>query len=440
LLRLPKLSSGPVLPVALSYPLQKPLRTAVVMGMFSITVFSVIVLSGYTLQFDNYSSSFVEESEGEFELMLSSSRSRPLQLEGPVEEWGLNNSNIEQIDAIGRVYRAQAFLENDEETRSPYILRGVDQGFVDHGGISLYIWDEGLGDSSEEAWVSMYQRTDIVFVDASFGLESSLDGTSVGIFPAKVGENITIIDSKQPSHRRVVTVGGILEQSSYLFSAGVWMPSEPVIEQYDGDLTRVYVSVSPDSEASPSFDSEGVSYYEAAGKSKDEREAAAELSQHLSLDLEKEGIQVSLIAEEVALIQSLVLSILALFEGYLSIGLVIGIAGIGVVTYRSVSERRKHIGMLRAIGYTQGMVLRIHVIEVTWVALLGILNGIVVGLLFHIGLHSAVWEKEGASLVLPWTTAVVMFVGGWILVFLATLGPVRAASKIPPSEALRSSS
>lgn len=440
LLRLPKLSSGPVLPVALSYPLQKPLRTAVVMGMFSITVFSVVVLSGYTLQFDNYSSSFVEESEGEFELMLSSSRSRPLQLEGPMEEWGLENSNIEQIDAVGRVYRAQAFLENDEETRSPYILRGVDEGFVNHGGIPLHIWDDGLGDSSEEAWKSMHQRTDIVFVDASFGLESSLDGASIGIFPVKVGENITIIDSKQPSHRRVVTVGGILEQSSYLFSAGVWMPSEPVIEQYEGDLTRVYVSVSPGSTASSSFDGEGVSYYEAAGKSKGEREAASELSQQLSLDLEKEGIQVSLIAEEVALIQSLVLSILALFEGYLSIGLVIGIAGIGVVTYRSVSERRKHIGMLRAIGYTQGMVMRIHVVEVTWVSLLGILNGIIVGLLFHVGLHSAVWEKEGASLVLPWTTAVVMFLGGWILVFLATLVPVRAASKIPPSEALRSTS
>lgn len=440
MLRLPKLSSGPVLPVALSYPLQKPLRTAVVMGMFSITVFSVIVLSGYTLQFENYSSSFVEESEGEFELMLSSSRSRPLQLEGPVDEWGLNNSNIEQIDAVGRVYRAQAFLENEEETRSPYILRGVDEGFVNHGGISLHIWDDDLGDSSEEAWISMYQRTDVVFVDASFGLESSLDGTSIGIFPVKVGENITIIDSKQPSHRRIVTVGGILEQSSYLFSAGVWMPSEPVLEQYEGDLTRVYVSVSPDSQASSSFDSDGVSYYEAAGKSKEEREAAAELAQQMSLDLEKEGIQVSLIAEEVALIQSLVLSILALFEGYLSIGLVIGIAGIGVVTYRSVSERRKHIGMLRAIGYTKGMVMRIHVVEVTWVSLLGILNGIVVGLLFHVGLHSAVWEKEGASLVLPWMTAAVMFLGGWILVFLSTLVPVRAASKIPPSEALRSSS
>ena len=107
-LRLASFKSGAVVPVALSYPLHKPLRTAVVMGMFSITVFSVIVLSGYTLQFENYSSNFVEESEGEFELMLSSARSRPLQLESPVSEWDLQDTDVNQIDAVGRVYRAQA--------------------------------------------------------------------------------------------------------------------------------------------------------------------------------------------------------------------------------------------------------------------------------------------------------------------------------------------
>lgn len=438
-LRLASFRSGPVVPVALSYPLHKPLRTAVVMGMFSITVFSVIVLSGYTLQFENYSSSFVEESEGEFELMLAASRSRPLQLEGPLDEWGLENTNVENIDAVGRVYRAQAFIENQEEERSAYILRGVDGGFAEHGGLPLHIWDSSLGDSSEEAWTSMYARGDVVFVDASFGLESSLDGTSVGVFSVKVGENITIIDAQQPSHRREMIVGGILEQSSYLFSAGVWMPSESVTEQYDGSLTRVYVSVSEESVASETFDSSEVRYFSAAGKSASEREAATELAENLRLDLEKQGVDVSLIAEDVALIQSLVLSILALFEGYLAIGLVIGIAGIGVVTYRSVSERRKHIGMLRALGFTKGMVMRVHLIEIGWVSLLGILNGVIVALMFHTGLHSAIWEEEGAPLVLPWATVFWVLIGGAILVYLATLSPVRAASKIEPSEALRSS-
>jgi putative ABC transport system permease protein len=260
----------------------------------------------------------------------------------------------------------------------------------------------------------------------------------VGVFSVLVGENITIIDAQQPSHRREVMVGGILEQSSYLFSAGVWMPSESVVEQYDGSLTRVYVSVSEESLASSTFDTSEVRYFSAAGKSSQEREAATELAESLRLDLEKEGVAVSLIAEDVALIQALVLSILALFEGYLAIGLMIGIAGIGVVTYRSVSERRKHIGMLRALGFTRGMVMRVHLIEIGWISLLGILNGVAVALMFHIGLHSAVWEKEGAALVLPWSTAVSVIIGGGILVYLSTFLPVRAATQIQPSEALRS--
>ena len=439
LLRLAQFRSGPVVPVALSYPLHKPLRTAVVMGMFSITVFSVIVLSGYTLQFENYSSTFVEESEGEFELMLSAARTRPLQLDGPVSDWDLEHTDTSQIDAIGRVYRAQAFIENQDEERSPYILRGVDDQFANHGGLPLHIWDSSLGDSSEEAWAAMHERGDVVFVDASFGLESSIDGASVGVFAVKVGENMTIIDAQQPSHRREVMIGGILEQSSYLFSAGVWMPSDSVVEQYDGSLTRVYVSVSDQSVASNEFDTSEVRYFSAAGKSASVREASTELAEMLRMDLEKEGVEVSVIAEDVALIQSLVLSILALFEGYLAIGLIIGIAGIGVVTYRSVSERRRHIGMLRALGFTRGMVMRVHLIEVGWVSLLGILNGVIVALMFHVGLHSAIWEEEGAALVLPWGTVWLVLFGGAILVLLATISPVRAASRIEPSEALRSS-
>ena len=83
--------------------------------------------------------------------------------------------------------------------------------------------------------------------------------------------------------------------------------------------------------------------------------------------------------------------------------------------------------------------MRVHLIEIGWVSLLGILNGIVVALMFHVGLHSAIWEEEGAALVLPWSTVMWVLFGGAVLVYLATFSPVRAASKIEPSEALRSS-
>ena len=48
-------------------------------------------VGGYTEQFDNYSSSFVEETEGEFELMLTSSRSRPIELDSNPANWNASS-------------------------------------------------------------------------------------------------------------------------------------------------------------------------------------------------------------------------------------------------------------------------------------------------------------------------------------------------------------
>ena len=60
---------GPTVPVALAHPLASPVRTAVVMAMFSINgVFCGCVEWLHRTNSINYSSSFVEETEGEFEL------------------------------------------------------------------------------------------------------------------------------------------------------------------------------------------------------------------------------------------------------------------------------------------------------------------------------------------------------------------------------------
>ena len=54
--------------------------------------------------------------------------------------WELEHTETSQIDALGRVYRAQAFIEN--RTRSARLhSAGVDDGFVNHGGLPLHIWD-----------------------------------------------------------------------------------------------------------------------------------------------------------------------------------------------------------------------------------------------------------------------------------------------------------
>jgi putative ABC transport system permease protein len=428
---------GPVLPVALAHPLSTPVRTAVVMGMFSITVFSVIVLSGYTEQFDNYSSSFVEDTEGEFELMLTASRSRPLELSSDPLEWNLSTSLEDDIDAVGKVYRSEVFLEDNSGERMPYILRGFDDGFANHGGLPLYLWDESLGATAEEAWISIGNRDDIVLVDASFGLELSTDGTGISRMSFSIGDSISLIDLSNPGNSRNVVVGGFLEQSSYLFSPGVWINSEISQEQFDSRLTRMYVSLSEQATPSSSFDSEEIQTFSAAGKSADLRIASAELAQHLEDKLNGKGVSVSVISDDVMLIQSLVLALLGIFEGYLALGLIVGIAGIGVVTVRSVSERRRTIGILRALGYRKRMVTATFLVEVSWVGLLGILNGVLVAVGFHRSLYNSFWKDQGADFALPWPSIIAVLVGGWILIIMATIVPIRSASKVPPSAALR---
>ena len=430
---------GPTVSVALAHPLANPVRTAVVMAMFSITVFSVVVLSGYTEQFDNYSSSFVEETEGEFELMLTSSRARPIELSAEPEEWNVNSSLLDDIDATGLVYRSEAFLEDENQERMPYILRGYDSGFANHGGLPLYDWDRQYGDTVDEVWNTVRDRQDLVLVDASFGLELATDGTGLSGLSFSIGDSIFLIDLSNPGNKRFVTVAGFLEQSSYLFSPGVWLSDEIVTEQFDGRLTRIYVSLTDSATASDDFDDSEINTFTATGKPANVRIATAQLAEQLDSQIGGDGVSISVISDDVMLIQALVVAILGIFEAYLALGLIVGIAGIGVVTVRSVSERKRTIGILRALGYRKSMVMLSFVTEVTWVAVLGIINGVLIAIGFHRALYVAFWEDQGTTFTLPWSTILLVVFGGWILVLIATALPIKRATNVLPSAALRES-
>lgn len=405
---------GPVPKIALAHPASAPLRTAIVMGMFSLTVFSVIVLSGYSVQFESHSTGYVDDASGDFEILLASSRQAPMNLSSDPSDWNLSEASPSDIDAVGRVSRAVVWLEKGEE-RTGYILRGVDDGFVQHGGIPLSNWDHNaLGPTEKEAWINLTLRPDLVFIDSSFALIDPNTGESINGITITIGESISLIDISNPGNSREVVVGGILSQSSNLFSAGIWMGGDIVEEQFGGVHTRIYVSTSPGVDASV-------------------------LEESLSSDLAKDGVHSSVIEEEVLVILGLVFAILSIFQAYLALGLIVGIAGIGVVTFRSVSERAGEIGMLRALGWRRRSVMFSMLTEISWVSVLGMLNGAAVALAFHLALHGAIWEEQGVELILPWGTLISMLIGGWILVLLATIIPVRRAMSITPAQALASS-
>ena len=63
------------------------------------------------------------------------------------------------------------------------------------------------------------------------------------------------------------------------------------------------------------------------------------------------GLNASVIADEYAQRQRLTGGSLQLLQGFMALGLLVGIAALGVISARSVIERRQQVGMLRALGF-----------------------------------------------------------------------------------------
>lgn len=421
--------------LALAHPVAQPLRTAVVMSMFAVTVFAVVVLGGYTSSFAAVSGDFVQESEGDFEVLLSGSRAAPVEVGSDPTTWGLAPEQVERIDAVAAVSRAVVVLDDGQNAPVPYVLRGADEAFANHGGLPLYLWDEGLGSTEAEVWTRVLNDDGLVMVDASFGLEASTDGAAVGVLPLKLGQEFELIAPSDPGTAKSVRVAGFLAQSSLAFSPGVWANQTLVEERYDGAITRVYVSVDANPEV---FGDDPTEVEVPPGKSEAERRAAAGVAEALDEALADEGVLVTLIVDDILLVQGLVLAILAIFQAYLALGLGVGLLGIGVVTARAVRDRTHVIGLLRAIGVSRQRIGQSLAGEVAWTGGLGLVVGVVVGMMFHVRLHGALWADQGVDMALPWGSALAVLFGGMVLVSLAVAWPIRRATSIAPSEALRS--
>ena len=127
-----------------------------------------------------------------------------------------------------------------------------------------------------------------------------------------------------------------------------------------------------------------------------------------------------------------------LLQGFMSLGLVIGIAALGVISTRAVVERRHEIGILRAIGFRRSSVQAAFLLESSIVALLGILIGTVLALASSYQVLDSLKDTiEGLEFQMPWVEMGIIAGVSWVASMLMTIIPAWQASKIYPAEALR---
>jgi putative ABC transport system permease protein len=129
-----------------------------------------------------------------------------------------------------------------------------------------------------------------------------------------------------------------------------------------------------------------------------------------------------------------------LIQGFMGLGLVVGVAALGVISARAVVERRQQIGILRAIGFRRRMIQLSFLIEASFIALTAIFVGTLFGLIVS---HSVIADVasqpsyEMVTLHVPWVNLAIVFTVVYFVALATTLAPAVRASRIYPAEALR---
>lgn len=139
-------------------------------------------------------------------------------------------------------------------------------------------------------------------------------------------------------------------------------------------------------------------------------------------------------------ITSIINMITYLLIGFVSISLVVSSIMIGIITYISVLERTKEIGILRSIGASKKDVSRVFNAETMIVGFSAGAIGIIITLLLTIPINILIKNLSGVSNIaaLPVEGAIILILISVFLTTIAGLIPAKMAAKKDPVIALRS--
>ncbi|UCE74291.1 MAG: ABC transporter permease [Methanomassiliicoccales archaeon] len=412
-----------VLKTAISYPMDSKFKTGMSLGMFALIIFTVTVVAMITAMQTSLTDTLLKNETGGYDIIGVTNPRTPF--ENLTKEGlppSLQSVEIEQLETISVAivsivdYDRTEGIESDyavvigEIRTEKYGLFGVSNDFLDNNGFTLDERDSYYS-SDREAWQALAENSSLCIID--FG---RLEGTAMGIGAepsgAYVGGNVIISDLEGQNRTKTLKIIGITDQGTFL--SGIFVHRDMAEMEYGAVPTTLLVELGPGEDAD-----------------------------YASKEFEKNYLDNGLTALDLKAIISNFIKVqtnmMYLMEAFLGIGLLVGIAGIGIISYRNVIERRQQIGMLRAIGFRRKMITKSFLIETSFVTILAIL----IGLLLGIGIGWQVYAGEdgfreaGGSFVIPWMNLLAIIIIAYIATLIFTFYPSIKAAKVPPAEALR---
>ncbi|GEM_PF-2903142 len=151
--------------------------------------------------------------------------------------------------------------------------------------------------------------------------------------------------------------------------------------------------------------------------------------------------RIIILDQDIAEITSIAISgFVSILNGFLYFGMIVGIIGIAITMYRALYDRKRTIGMLKAIGFTRGVIFKAFILETSFIVVLGLLIGIISGIITSTQMNKILYQigaPVGETLLVPWWSIAITALFFYTVSLAATLVPSYRASRLEPSESIR---
>lgn len=429
-------SLRPVVKMAIAYPMSARFRTGLTLAMFSLVIFTMMIFAILT----NLGNAIEDEPElvsGGFDIRTQIDSELPIaDVDALIAASGgkLSASDFTVISAQTSL-PVEARQDGVEELAFKGArVRASDDAWLLNNVFELTHWDPAYGSTSAEIWAAVSADPTLAVVNGAmietggFGGDGNPgSGPTLGIKGIKANEpgeitgvDITIRPPVGQSvgdsvNRKVI---GVLHQFADSFEFGT---------------SDIYMN--PD--ILDELSNKPVPFVDYKFKLADSSRAE-EITRVLETVFIEHGMSATAIVADIEENQSQNNAFNQLFQGFMGLGLLVGVASLGVVSFRAVVERRQSIGMMRALGYKGRMIQIQFLMESGVVAILGSAIGIGLGALIGWNIFLSISaEADGLTYSIPWLNVTIIVLVAVVFSLVTTFIPARQASKIKPSEALR---
>jgi putative ABC transport system permease protein len=412
-------SKLPAVRTAVAYPGASRGRTGLTIAMFSLIIFSLVMIATMS---QNYVNLFLgDDANAGWDVRADSLGSNPIaDFEGALAGKRVDTSDFTATGSVTNPapFGAQVRLAGTDEWKQGGVY-GMDAPFIDNSELAFQQRAEGY-DTDADIIAALKANPTLAVIDTM-----ALDGSGTTVSGGGMGEPLildgvtsddTVFEPVQVELARpeggtaTVTVIGIIDSKI-------------------GSLHGLYTSQETIAATYPTL--AGTSYYIALR----DPERADAVAKAVEAAMMHNGVQGVDIRGELEDAQQQESGFLYLIQGFMGLGLVVGIAAVGVIAFRSVVERRQQIGVLRALGYQPGMVSLSFLIETGFVVGMGVLSGTALGLVLARNMFTADDTSDG--FMIPWPVILTVVVATIAIALVMTWLPSRQAARIAPAEALR---